>query len=495
MPLPRPRLAVFRVLVPGIMVLAPVAAEEPERVVHEAFDADPGWDGFRNRLLPDRLPAVRQDFGLRPTNLARGNAPGEIGGTVQRSTTPARFARPIAEKTMNERLSASGKLAVPRADASSGIMLGWFHGSSRGWRTTSSVAMRLDGNGGKFWVFYEYGTRSGLTGGAGAFEGDRYQTTPTVPFRADGKVHEWSLDYEPDAAGGDGVLAFRIDDRKYEVPVPAEHKKDGATFDRFGIWNVEIHGEPMDAYFDDLVVDGRPLQCEAAEGWTGEGNDASFEERVIRPRHHYGFSPTSFAGGKPGEIGELVFRDEKPSYYAADVGKLSLEEPLRASGRVVLRAAAADSAVCLGWFDGKSKREKETSELQAPQPNWLGVIVEGPSRVGHYFRAAYSTARGSAQSPCEDPRTGAERPVIRPDGQVHRWSIEYAPDAAGGGGRITVKFDESTHTLDVKPEHRAEGAGFDRFGLFNLQAGGHHVDFYIDDLAYTSGRAQQREER
>ena len=476
----------------GSLALAAARAEEPDRIAREAFDADPVWDGFRNRLLPDRLPGVRQDFGLRTTNLAGGRAPGEIGGTVQRSTTPARFAMPIPARTLNERLSASGKLAVPRADASSGIMLGWFHGSSRGWRTTSSLAMRLDGNGGKFWVFYEYGTRNGLTGGAGAFEGDRYQTTPTEPFRADGKAHEWSLVYEPGVPGGDGALALRIDDRKYEIPVSAEHRKDGATFDRFGIWNVEIHGESMDAYFDDLVVDGKPLQCDAAEGWSGEGNHASFEERVIRPRHDYGFSPTALAGGRPGEIGGIVFRDERPSYYAADVGKLSLEEPLRASGRIVLRSAGADSAVCMGWFDGKSKREKDTSELQAPQPGWLGVIIEGPSRVGHYFRAAYSSSRGSGQSPCEDPRTGAERPVIRPDGQVHRWSIEYAPEAAARSGSITVKFDESTHSLDVRPGHRAEGGVFDRFGLFNLQAGGHHVEIYIDDLAYTSGRVKRK---
>ena len=25
------------------------------------FDADPGWDGFRNRLRPETMPVVRQD--------------------------------------------------------------------------------------------------------------------------------------------------------------------------------------------------------------------------------------------------------------------------------------------------------------------------------------------------------------------------------------------------------------------------------------------------
>lgn len=467
-----------------------VAAQEagPERMVREAFDRDPGWEGVRNRLLPDRLPAVRQDFGHRSSNLAEGKAPGEIGGAIQRSTTRAWFAMPISPKTMDEPLAASGKLAVTRADASSGVMLGWFHESSRGWRTPSSLAMRIDGNGGKFWLFFEYGTRSGLTGGGGAFEGPRYQTTRTEPFRADGKAHEWSLDYDPRAAEGQGAVVFRVDDRRYEVEVPRDHREDGASFSHFGIWNVQIGGESMDVYFDDLVVGGRTYGFDSAMGWTGEGNDARFEERVIRPCHDYGFSPTAHAGGKPGEVGGIVFRDERPTFYAAGVGRLSLDDALRASGRVVLRGAGSDSGVCFGWFDGGSKRHKGTSELEAPQPGYLGVIIEGPSRVGHYFRAAYSDARGSGQSPYEDPGTGAERPVIRPDGRPHCWAVEYDPKAAGGNGRIMVKLDESMHTLDLKPEHRARGATFDRFGIFNIQAGGHHVEIYLDDIEYTSGR-------
>jgi hypothetical protein len=472
----------------GAIALAAAGEEGPHPIVREAFDRDPGWEGLRNRLLPERLPVVRQDFGHRPSNLAGGKAPGEIGGTVQRSTTRAWYAMPISPKTMNERLSASGKLAVTRADASSGVMIGWFHESSRGWRTPSSLAMRIDGNGGKFWLFFEYGTRSGRTGGGGAFEGPRYQTTTTETFRADGKAHEWSLDYDPGAAGAQGSLVFRIDGRRYEVEVPRDHREEGATFTRFGIWNVQIGGESMDAYFDDLVVDGRAHGLDAAGPWTGEGNAASFEERVIRPLHDCGFSPTAHAGGAPGEVGGIVFRDERPAFYAANVGKLTLDDRLRASGRVALLGAGSDSGVCFGWFDGDAKRRKTTSELEAPQPGYLGVIIEGPSRVGHYFRAAYSDGQGSGQSPCEDPRTGAERPVILPDGRPHRWSIEYDPAAAGGSGRITVQLDDSVHALDLKPEHRARGATLDRFGVFNIQAGGHQVELYLDDVEYTSAR-------
>jgi hypothetical protein len=153
----------------------------------EDFASDPHWEGFRNHLRPERAPRTKQDFGWSP--------PGQIGGWIQRSLTPAWFAKRIGTRTLNDRLKASGKFAVSRAEGASGALFGWFHETSRGWRTSNSLIFRLDGNGGKYWVFYEYGTRHWMTGGGGCFEGEQYQTTTTKPFPADGAVHTWSLDY------------------------------------------------------------------------------------------------------------------------------------------------------------------------------------------------------------------------------------------------------------------------------------------------------------
>jgi hypothetical protein len=41
--------------------------------------------------------------------------------------------------------------------------------------------------------------------------------------------------------------------------------------------------------------------------------------------------------------------------------------------------------------------------------------------------------------------------------------------------------------LDREPGHRALGAIFNRFGLFNVQSGGHFVELYLDDLSDTAG--------
>jgi len=114
---------------------------------------------------PSPAPSTRQDFGHRASNRAGGKEPGEIGGRIQRSATPASYAKVIPERTLDARLTASGKFAVRSNDGGSGMLFGWFHDTSRGWRTPNSLAFRIDGNGGKYWVFFEYGTRNWLTGG------------------------------------------------------------------------------------------------------------------------------------------------------------------------------------------------------------------------------------------------------------------------------------------------------------------------------------------
>lgn len=360
------------------------------------------------------------------------------------------------------------------------MLFGWFHESSRGWRTPNSVALRLDGNGGKYWVFFEYATRNWRAGGGGTFEGPRYQTTRTKPFLADGTSHRWSLTYAPQGNRGEGELLFVFDGTTHKLRLEPGHKADGATFNRFGLWNQQTSGDGMEVYFDDLVVDGIPEHFSNEPGWIGLGNETEFEERAIRPRHDFGYSRTRQAGGQLGEVGGLIWRDEAPAYYAARTGPLTLEDELYASGKLVLTGAGADSGVYIGWFNAASKKKnKKTPDQQEPQQNLLGVLIEGPSRIGHYFGPIYRTADGTGNS----DTTG---PLIKPDGRAHKWSLHYRPEKAAGRGQLVVTLDGSVQTLDLEPGHRRRGATFDRFGLFNVQAGGHHMQIYLDDLSYTA---------
>ena len=458
----------------GLLLVLSCAIQSPASEAH--FTEDPNWDGFRNRLLPGALPRSRQDFGHRASHHAGGRRAGEVGGWIQRSITAASYAKAIEPRTLKHRLSASGRFAVTNDAGFSGVMLGWFHEKSRGWRTPNSMAIRLDGNGGRYWVFFEYGTRNWLTGGAGTFEGE-YQTTKTKPYLADGTPHDWSLTYDPDGANGNGEIVLVLDGRSHAVALAPGHKQDGAEFNRFGLWNVHVSGSGMEVYLDDLVLDGLPEDFSADPGWVGTGNKADFAERCVRPLHDFGYSGTAHAGGAPGEVGGLIWRDEAPAYYAAKVGNLSLTNQLHAFGKLAFLAAGSDSAVYLGWFNAASKTNKNTPHHLEPQRNFLAILIEGPSQVGHYFRPVYANAEG----------IGAMKesgPLIKPDGRVHNWSLRYHPSPSGGG-EIIVMLDDSLQRFPVRSDHQDVGATFDRFGFFNLQRGGHFVEVYADDLAFT----------
>jgi hypothetical protein len=130
----------------------------------------------------------------------------------------------------------------------------------------------------------------------------------------------------------------------------------------------------------------------------------------------------------------------------------------------------------LGWFNSSNKDEPPTRA-----GHFLGVHVGGPTRVGHYFQPSLATAQGAhAQA-----KAG---PVLTP-GKVYDWSLVYDPTAEVGNGAITVTLDKESVTLALKKGFKAQGASFDRFGLFTPSIGGQIVRLYLDDLKYTAARA------
>src|SRR5262245_30077340 len=98
------------------------AKEHPKRqaVRTESFDKDPGWEGHNNRIVPDRLPTVTQDFGYSKTNFA-GQAAGELGGQVTRASEPAYYADDIGRVTLDDKLSASGTFALTKTSPGGGL--------------------------------------------------------------------------------------------------------------------------------------------------------------------------------------------------------------------------------------------------------------------------------------------------------------------------------------------------------------------------------------
>ena len=108
-------------------VAAWAAAEERT----QRFDTDPGWEGRNNRATVPERRIVRQDFGYSRTHFA-GKDAGELGGQIQRSTTPASYAAKIPPKTLDDKFSAAGSFAVTASQGGAGVFFGFFNADQPG---------------------------------------------------------------------------------------------------------------------------------------------------------------------------------------------------------------------------------------------------------------------------------------------------------------------------------------------------------------------------
>src|SRR5262249_7314031 len=257
--------------------------------------------------------------------------------------------------------------------------------------------------------------------------------------------------------------------------LPEGYRKQGATFDHFGLMNLMKPGGSMTVYFSDLHYLGRAPDFSQDPKWDASGNRATYPAEDVGGAHDFGFSPTDPAGGKAGEVVGAFWRAGKYAYYADKVGTLSLDDRLEASGKVVLQSGAPDSDMFLGWFNSANK-----DDPPAQAGHFLGAHVGGPTRGGHYFHPSPATTEGA-------PAQAAAWPVLTP-GNDFDWSLVYDPAAEGGNGAVTITLDKESVTLPLKKGLKAQGARFDRFGLFTSNIGGQIVRIYLDDLKYTAAR-------
>ncbi len=468
-------------------VLAGRSAAE-DRV--ERFDRDPGWDGHNNRAAVPEPRAVRQDFGYSRTAHA-GGTPGEIGGFLSPAAEPAYYAKVIPTATLDDALSASGTLAMDGRPTHA--LIGFFNaGTLNEWRTPNSIALRVSGRGDVFYAWVEYATARWRAGGdePRGFPKRRHPKTgrdEPIGFAAKGAVHRWSLRYDPAANGGNGVITATIDDQTAICHLIEGHRADGATFNRFGLLDVMKSADAGGAlWMDDVTINGVRDDFAADPAWDAFGNRAAYVSTNVRPRFDFGFSPTGHAGGlAEGELGGLVFRGDgrypaRMACYGDRLGELTLERPLRASGRVCLRRGVTDSTVLIGFYHSRDSMAVNPSQESGLPANFLGVSVGGPSREGFYFAPVYrdrETGHGDA--------FGNGPPRIYPDGKPHDWALDYAPAAADGRGRITVTLDGKSVHLDLRQGTRAAGAHFDRFGIITTWVDGNSQTIYFDDLTYT----------
>jgi hypothetical protein len=469
----------------------------------EHFDGDPGWEAHNNRIVPREYPTIVQDFGYSKTNFA-GKLPGELGGQVWRASEPAYYAAKIDPKTLDDKLSVSGTFAFKKTTGGAGIFFGFFRAEQpgAGGRPVSSLGLDFDcePGGARLAVRLITGKNQSCGTFITPFLPGKFRPTP---IRNDGIRYTWKLDYDPQAAAGRGQFTFKLNSDAHKpgelekadlresykqearrrfpsvttftVDLPEGYKQQGTRFDHFGLMNLMKAGGRATIYFDDLQYDGHSEDFTDDPNWDAHRNRLRYQATDVGGAHNFGFSNTNHAGGKPGEIGGTFWRSGKYGYYADRVGPLTLGDRLEASGKVVLKVGAPDSDMFLGWFNSANKDKSPTEA-----GNFLGVHVGGPTRVGHYFHPAFTTAKGTKG-------LAPGGPVLEPN-KVYDWSLIYDPLAEEGQGAIQVTLGKESVKLVLKKGVRAQGAQFDRFGLFTSNIGGQVVKIFLDDLKYTAGR-------
>lgn len=492
------------VLLPlGLLVVYGSNAEGQQEMTErtERFDRDPGWDGRNNRPKSPVTRPVRQDFGWSATRNA-GGAAGEVGGFVTPAAELAYYAKKLPALTLDQPISASGVFFLPsqggKETGGGNTLVGFFNSATlQEWRTPNSLVLRINGRGDGTHLHVEYCTSRWRAGGEFFGDVDAASGKKQSRLLPNGVPHRWSLRYDPAGNDGGGTVTTVLDGETLVMNLDPGHKADGARFDRFGILNVMKSADGGGSlWLDDLVINGVRETFDRDPKWDARGNHVAFESTNVRPQFDFGFSPTWYAAGKaPGEMGGLIFRGDERSpvsmaYYGDRLADLSLDHPLKASGKLSFRRGVTDSTSLIGFFHSEGTMRTSTAQRSGFPENFLGGVIEGPSSQGFYFYPAYGTdTEGETLDGFRVEPRGPEPPHLYPNGTPHDWTLEYAPDT-GKGGRITVSLDGKAVSLDVTPAHRAIGAHFNRFGIVTTHIDGNGQVVYYDDLTYTVAAAK-----
>jgi hypothetical protein len=196
------------------------------------FHTNPGWEGVGNQTtFNDPYLYGVNDFGYSPTNRAGGSSPGELGGLIWRvQDSENNLGAYYADDVGNLRL-----------------LLGWFNSNGQDWIPANFVGVYMDSISGLGRFFTPmYGTAAG----SGAYQ---YGNEPYLTLPPDGASRNWTIEYDPNGAGGLGTVTVTLDGVARTITLEPGHKAIGATLNRFGIFNMqENNGKHAVIYLDDI---------------------------------------------------------------------------------------------------------------------------------------------------------------------------------------------------------------------------------------------------
>lgn len=226
------------------------------------------WEGLGNKVkFAETDFHARQDFGFSPTNHA-GGGPGEAGGTLWRvePVDPhfAYYAKPVGRLSLDDPLSFAGRVAFLDANPDSAMWIGYFREASvtqpledprAGYPLDDTLGVTIDGPTRTGWHFSAFASP----------RRELYRLNEGPRFLPDGRVHTFRFEYDPAAQDNQGEIRLTLDGDTRALPLTADMRHAGATFDHFGMVTMRAGGKRVIVYFDDLRFTARKSASESNE--------------------------------------------------------------------------------------------------------------------------------------------------------------------------------------------------------------------------------------
>lgn len=517
--------------------------------IYQNFSQDPGWEGLNNRVECENPPLITQNFGWAPTNRT-GSGPGEIGGIIWRSTTPAYYAMPLGPLSFKDKFAASGKLAlIAPPEEGWGFYIGFFNHYRQGWRVWSSCGFRM-GEVRNGVVRFHLDYKTGL--GKGAI------LNPDIEIPCDGSVHAWRLEYDPDATVGESWPDPRLPkwiggkSNVHEDTVLQRAKKDepamtkerlekllkiardlGLVDDwyrkgRYHLWEIEKDDEGMKGritfWFDDhkpvsfFLLPGHqeePSQIDRFGVWNHQIYHGSMEfylsgleingEKIDLSKDPYWdgrnnrmtFKQTDFHARQNFGYSQTNWAGQAPGEIGGRFWGTEVLDPLHGFYADDIGHLTLDDPISFsGWInfvegavDGRMLIGYFNKEVRLADIK--GEYKGNPPNQFIGIEIMDQTRIGYSFTAVCSPRQNISfekrGPIYIPDRIKRHFSFQYDP-GAGEAGCITITLGRDTLTAYLTREQRETGSTFDHFGLLNPRKGGKYVDVYFDDLKYVVRR-------
>ena len=155
--------------------------------------------------------------------------------------------------SLDQRLEAHGKVKLVTAGPDSDIYLGWFNHTVKGNEPAQAghfVGIHVGGPTRIGHYFIPVVTTARGTKG-------RVEQGPVL---APGKVLAWSIVYDPAANDDKSAVRVTLGTESVTLSLKPGQKAEGASLDRFGLFNSTAGGQMVKIYLDDLTYTARAIR-------------------------------------------------------------------------------------------------------------------------------------------------------------------------------------------------------------------------------------------